>query len=55
MLSRRVLNWFHELERDTIVAAHAGVSRVLQGHFSQFPEKDVAFLEAPQDRVLVLQ
>ena len=54
MLSKRVLNWFHEVKRDTIVAAHAGISRVLQGYFSQYPEKDIAFLEAPQDRVLVL-
>ena len=55
MLSKRVLNWFHELERDTIVAAHAGVSRVLQGYFAKCPENYVAFLEAPQDRVLVIK
>ena len=55
MLSKRVLNWFFELERDTIVAAHAGVSRVLQGHFAKCPENYVAFLDAPQDRVLVIQ
>ena len=55
MLSKRVLNWFHELERDTVVAAHAGVSRVLQGHFAKCPENYVAFLDAPQDRVLVIE
>jgi probable phosphoglycerate mutase len=54
MLSKRVLNWFHEIERDTIVAAHAGVSRVLQAHFGKYPDNDVAFLDAPQDRILVL-
>ncbi len=54
MLSKRVLDWFHELERDTIVAAHAGVSRVLQGYFAKCPENYVAFLDAPQDRVLVI-
>ncbi len=55
MLSKRVLSWFHELERDTIVTAHAGVSRVLQGYFAKCNENEVAFLEAPQDRILVLQ
>lgn len=55
MLSKRVLSWFHELEHDTIVAAHAGVSRVLQGHFAECPYNFVAFLEAPQDRILVIK
>ena len=54
MLSKRVLSWFHELERDTVVAAHAGVSRVLQGYLKKHQEQDIAFLEAPQDRILVL-
>lgn len=55
MLSKRVLNWLNEIERDTIVAAHAGISRVLQAHFVKCPKNDVAFLEAPQDRILVLR
>ncbi len=54
MLSKRVLDWLSEIKKDTIVAAHAGVSRVLQGHFIRYPQKDVAFLDAPQDRILVL-
>lgn len=54
-LSRRVLNWLHEVKRDTIVAAHAGVSRVLQAHFSKHPPHEVPFLQAPQDRVLVIR
>ncbi len=54
-LSRRVLSWFHEVERNTIVAAHAGVSRVLQAFCNRYPEKDVAFLDAPQDRILVIE
>ncbi len=55
MLSKRVLNWFHEMQSDTILAAHAGVSRVLQGYFAKCPENDIAFLDAPQDRILVIQ
>jgi len=55
-LSRRVLSWLHEVKKDTVVAAHAGVSRVLQAHFSQHPHKnEVAFLQAPQDRILVIK
>ncbi|MCF6198553.1 MAG: histidine phosphatase family protein [Hyphomicrobiaceae bacterium] len=55
-LSRRVLNWLAEIEQDTVVAAHAGVSRVLQAHFSQHPHRnEVAFLQAPQDRILVIK
>ena len=55
MLSKRVLHWFHDVEQDTIVAAHAGISRVLQGYCTKHPEKDIAFLDAPQDRVLVIK
>ncbi len=54
-LSKRVLKWFFEVKRDSIVTAHAGVSRVLQGHFANIPENDVAFLKAPQDQILVLR
>ncbi len=55
MLSKRVLNWLHDLKRDTIVTAHAGISRVIQAHFSNCPEHMIAFLEAPQDRILVIE
>ena len=47
-LSRRVLSWLHEVKQDTVVAAHAGVSRILQAHYSQHPHKnEVAFLQRP--------
>jgi probable phosphoglycerate mutase len=53
-LAARVLDWYESVERDTIVTTHAGISRILQAHLMGTPGREVAFLEAPQDRILVL-
>jgi probable phosphoglycerate mutase len=54
MLSDRVATWLGEISRDTIVASHGGVSRVLRGLILRLANADVAALEVPQDKVLVL-
>ena len=54
MLSDRVAQWLGEIRRDTIVASHGGVSRVLRGLILQLPFADIPLLEVPQDKVLVL-
>ena len=54
MLSDRVAQWLGEIRRDTVVASHGGVSRVLRGLILQLPFADIPLLEVPQDKVLVL-
>jgi probable phosphoglycerate mutase len=55
MLSDRVAAWLGEISRDTIVASHGGVSRVLRGLILRLANADVAALEVPQDKVLMLR
>jgi probable phosphoglycerate mutase len=55
MLSHRVAAWLGEISRDTIVASHGGVSRVLRGLILRLANADVAALEVPQDKVLMLR
>ena len=54
MLCERVARWLAELERDTIVAAHGGVSRVLRGLVLGLQTSEIPFLEVPQDKVLIV-
>ena len=51
-LEQRVARWLAGLTRDTLAVAHGGVSRVIRGTLLSIPERDVPFLEAPQDRML---
>jgi broad specificity phosphatase PhoE len=55
MLSERVALWLKDVTRDTVVASHGGVSRVLRGLLLQLPYADIPQLEVPQDRILVLK
>jgi broad specificity phosphatase PhoE len=52
LLSARVLAWFAEIERDTIVTAHGGVMRVLRRHFLGLDAEATFKLDAPQDKVM---
>lgn len=54
MLSDRVARWLAEVRRDAVVASHGGVSRVLRGLVLQLGGHEIARLEVPQDRVLVM-
>jgi probable phosphoglycerate mutase len=55
MLSDRVAGWLMETDRDTVVVAHGGVSKVLRGIILQLSPADIALLDVPQDKVLVVQ
>lgn len=51
----RSVGWLQGVTRDTVVAAHGGVSRVLRGYLYGLDVATVPELGVPQDRVLVLR
>ena len=55
MLSARVLACFGEIDRDTIVTAHGGVMRVLRRHFLDLDTEATFKLDAPQDKVMLIE
>jgi broad specificity phosphatase PhoE len=55
LLSARVLAWFAEVERDTIVTAHGGVMRVLRRHLLALDTEATFKLDAPQDKVMRIE
>jgi probable phosphoglycerate mutase len=55
MLSDRVALWLAEVERDSVVVAHGGVSRVLRGLVLRLEQSEIPTLEVPQDKVLVVK
>jgi len=54
-LTARAVEWLDEIEEDTVVAAHGGISRVLRGHLYGIETAAVPDLPVPQDRILVLR
>ena len=54
-LARRTLAWLRDVDRDTVVVSHGGVSRTLRGHILKLDPREVPFLKVPQDRVLRLR
>jgi len=54
-LMSRAVAWLGEIEEDTVVAAHGGISRVLRGHLYGIETAAVPQLAVPQDRILVLR
>jgi|SRR5581483_5893266 len=54
-LSERVGAWLATVERDTVVAAHGGVMRVLRGLTSRLQPAQIFALDVPQDKVLVVE
>ena len=54
-LMKRAVAWLDGVERDTVVSAHGGISRVLRGHLYGVETAEVPQLPVPQDRVLILR
>lgn len=54
-LTARAVEWLGEIEEDSVVAAHGGISRVLRGHLYGIETAAVPELPVPQDRILVLR
>ncbi len=54
-LMTRIAAWLTTLDRDTIAVTHGGVSRVARGAILGLDERDVPFLDVPQDKILYLR
>jgi probable phosphoglycerate mutase len=55
MLSDRVARWLAEMKRDAVVVSHGGVSKVLRGLVLQLSSGEIADLDVPQDKVLLVE
>jgi probable phosphoglycerate mutase len=51
----RVMDWLAGVTADSIVVAHGGVSRCLRGHFLKLTPQEMAHLDVPQDKVLMIE
>ncbi|MFA5900868.1 MAG: histidine phosphatase family protein [Hyphomicrobium sp.] len=54
-LMDRAVSWLADVQTETVIATHGGISRVLRGHLYGMDPVDIPELEVPQDRVLVLR
>jgi len=55
MVADRVGSWLAELERDSVVVAHGGVSRALRALLGSLAPSEIMRLEVPQDKILRIQ
>jgi broad specificity phosphatase PhoE len=49
-----VVDWLSEIKSDTIAVAHYGTLRCLRGHLLKLSPQDLLHLDAPQDKVLMI-
>jgi probable phosphoglycerate mutase len=54
-LQKRVATWLTGLQQNTVAVTHGGVSRVARGALFGLNTDLVPFLDAPQDRILVVR
>jgi len=54
-LAERIAPVFRELDRDTLVVAHGGITRSFLHAFCGMPEEKAAHIEIPQDRILLVR
>jgi probable phosphoglycerate mutase len=55
MLSGRVAHWLGDVTRDAVVVSHGGVSKVLRGLVLRLTGTEIARLDVPQDKVLLVE
>ena len=55
MLSERVAHCLGETQNDAVVVSHGGVSKVLRGLVLQLAGTEIAQLDVPQDKVLMIK
>jgi probable phosphoglycerate mutase len=54
-LHERVTDWLAGVTADTIAVAHGGTNRCLRGHFLKLAPQEILHLDAPQDKVLMIE
>jgi broad specificity phosphatase PhoE len=53
-MHQTVGEWFAEVTSDTVVVAHYGTARLIRGHVLKLPPEEILRLDAPQDKVLMI-
>jgi broad specificity phosphatase PhoE len=51
---KSVGEWLAEVTSDTVVVAHYGTARLIRGHVLKLPPDEILRLDAPQDKVLMI-
>lgn len=54
-ITARAAAWLDEIERDTVVVSHGGISRALRGHILDLEPAAITELSVRQDKVFVLR
>lgn len=55
MLSERIGGWLSSVEEDVVVASHGAVSRALRGLVIKMDADELARLEVPQDKIMIVR
>lgn len=55
MLANRIAGWLREIDRDCVVASHGAVSRALRSLVIDLPINEIAALEVPQDKIMLVR
>lgn len=55
MLSARAVAWLDAVSRDTLVVTHGGINRCIRGHLERLDKVEIARMDVPQDKVLVIE
>lgn len=55
MLSERIGGWLSSVTEDVVVASHGAVSRALRGLVIAMEAEELARLEVPQDRIMIVR
>lgn len=54
-LAARASRWLAEIDQDTVVVSHGGISRALRGLLYDFTPTEITELKVPQDKILLLR
>ena len=54
-LADRTAGWIKDIDRDTVVVSHGGVSRALRGTLYNIDPVEVTELKVPQDKIMLLR
>lgn len=52
---QRVAEWLESVTKDTVAVGHYGTARCIRGYIQKLPINEVLDLDAPQDKVLMIE